>query len=141
MTTPASTLREFFAEMHRWGLAAISNHQQINWETVTEAELNQQRFELRRALTAIYEQYCEAGASAERLQDQGLSFHLDEPEYNPDHPILEERVGAEGTSEIQVGGRDFDFRYHLIQRDGRWWLQDKKEFRSKKGGKWKAHLL
>jgi len=141
MTTPVATLREFFGEMHRWGMEAISGNKQINWETVTETEFDQQKVRLRQTLTAIYERYCAAGASAKRLQDQGLSFDLDEPEYNPDHPITNETFGAEGTAEIQVSGRDFDFRYHLIQRDGRWSLQDKKERRSKKGGKWKADLL
>ena len=137
---PEETLRGFFAAMHEWGTEMIRHYESIEWGKTSQAELDKAKTAQRARLVEVFEAYCEVGSKAERLQDQGLAFDLDEPEYNPDHKIVSKDTTGDRAL-IVVEGRDFLFRYELVRKDDRWWIRDNKKRSSKKNEKWKPDIL
>ncbi len=145
MNQPAvETLRSFFLAMRGWGQEMIRHHRSLEWGNVDEAALERDRAEQRQRIEAIFESFCEVGSKARRLQDMGLAFDGDSPEYDPDYQPIETVRVAPGKVVIETRETNklrWRFRYELVAVGEAWRIRDNKKRSSDKDPRWRADLL
>lgn len=140
----AANLRSFFAAMKAWGDEMIRHHRSIDWDHADEQELDRNKVEQRARLASIYASFCESGPKARRLRDEGLAFHGDSPEYDPEfQPIvaIEERDGRVVIETKQTNKFGWRYRYELVEVGGSWRIRDNKKRGSDKNPAWEPDLL
>ena len=138
-----AVLKSFYAEMHAWESKESDNYKAIDWDNITEEELEADRKVSHKRLTAIFEEHCEVGAKAQRLQDAG-AFQLDQSEYDLDkEEILSVReVNDRVVVEVKQNHSMKQFRkFELVEREGAWLIKDNVKWRFKETSNWSAGLL
>lgn len=135
-------LQAFFLEMDAWESEAARHHRSVDWGNADQAQLARDRVLQRQNMEQIFEQYCEVGKQAERLQDQGLSFNLGQPEHEGETVVrVTERAGKVLVETEQPQSRGWEFRYELLQIAGEWRLRDRRKRRCKGQERWSKDLL
>jgi hypothetical protein len=135
-------LRSFFAEMHDWEVEAYRAQRAIDWETVTQKEVEAGQTKLRKAAEAIFERYCEVGSAAKRFKG-GLSFGKP-PRYDPEQEVVlsfEVKRTKLIVETQQNSGWRFKKRYELVERNGTWKIRDNSKYAARESANWKADIL
>ena len=136
-------LLEFFCKLNEWESETNRQYEAIDWESFSEAENSTQVSERKRALAGIFAEYCDVGANATRLQDQGLS-HSARPQHDPEvEKIIEVREEA-GTVVVEtretVGSKWF-WKYEVVRTKDGWKVKDKRYRKLKPEGRWSKDIL
>lgn len=142
---PAVTvLKAFFAEMNEWEKRAAARYEAIDWGNTSEEALAHDRDLNRQEITAIFDKYCEVGSQATRLQDQGLSFNLDQPEYDPDGETIVDIIAKKGKVIVETQQTyllKWKMKYELVETADGWKIRDNRKRSSDKNSRWKRDIL
>ncbi|WP_417388750.1 NTF2 fold immunity protein [Gimesia sp.] len=137
-------LIDFFGEMYVWESAVIETEERADNDELSEEEIQRYFKKAKEDLALIFEEFCEVGRAAKRLQDEGLSFNIP-PEYdleeNPIESILEknDKVIIETKP---ASGLGFCYRYELVNSENGWKIRDNRKFATlTPEAKWSSGLL
>lgn len=138
-------LKCFFSEMNAWEAEASRQYKSIEWGKTPREVIERDGKLQRQKLVEIFEKYCEVGTKAKRLQDQGLAFNLDQPEYDPERElilsVLEKPRKVVIETQRTYQGR-FKFKYEVVQVGAGWRVRDNRKISSERDPpKWEAHCL
>lgn len=137
-------LKSFFAEMNAWEKGVAARYKAIDWGNTSAEALARDRAIDRQGATAIFEKYCEVGAKATRLQDQGLSFNPDRPEYDPEGEVVvavTERPGKVIVETKQTYLLKWRMKYEIVETPNGWRIRDNRKRSSDKNPRWDRDML
>jgi hypothetical protein len=106
----------------------IRHHRSLEGGDVDEERLAQDRLLQRKKAEAIFEQFCEAGASSLRFRDLGMSF-TDPPEYDPELETIVSIATREDAVDVttkHVNIKNSLNKYRLIDKYSKWIIRNKK---------------
>jgi hypothetical protein len=137
-------LFEFFAKMCAWEVEAYRHYKSGAWAEMSEEQIERENFVRRKALESIYEDYCDAGKNAERLQDAGISYG-DPPTYDPTGEQIVSFTEKRGKIIIE-SKENYRMKcvrkFELVEKDGIWRLRDSLKYKWEgEPSKWKKSIL
>ena len=139
----AKALQAFFSEKNDWETDIAQYYKSVDWGNSSQEELDSAKARYRAWLEAIFEKYCQAGAEAERLQDTaGISYDPSQPEHGDEAIISLTEKGRKVIIETrQMRPHGWEYRYELVQVDGRWLLRDTRKYRFQGETDWERDML
>jgi|GEM_PF-1719050 len=139
-----AAFRSFFNAMNSWGAEMIDYDRSFLGGDFDEDVLRRDQALQRKNLEAIFETYCEAGLKAKRLQDAGMSYDPESPDYDLARELIVSVVETAGKVVIETKQTDktgWRFRYDLIDTGDNWKLRDNKKRASDKNPQWRPDML
>ena len=138
----AKVLQAFFSEMTAWETDVAQYYKSVDWGNASQEILDRAKEQYRERLEAIFQKYCQAGAQAERLQDAGISYDPSQPEHGDESIISLTEKGRKVIIETrQMRPHGWEYRYELVQMDGRWLLRDTRKYRFQGDTDWERDML